>query len=121
MISISDKARAMLLKQGGDRCFVRVTVTSGGCAGMTYNAELASGKKDEEKIILKDDQFTVITNEESIPFLFGLKIDYSDDLISAGYRFSNASNESSCGCGASFAGSTITGFPKRNDKVTCGA
>ncbi len=109
MISISDKARMMLQQQGaGEDAFVRVVVHSGGCAGMTYDAEIDTVKRADEKTVYRDRGITIVTDDASLPFLHGLSIDYSDDLISAGFRFNNSSNESSCGCGASFS---ISGFP----------
>jgi iron-sulfur cluster assembly protein len=109
MIIISNKARKMLKKQGlsGD-AFVRILVKTGGCAGMTYEAEIAEVMWPGEDIAFQDNEVTIISDRESMEFLNGLKIDYSDDLISAGYRFRNDTNESSCGCGASFA---LAGYP----------
>ncbi|MBE0586250.1 MAG: iron-sulfur cluster assembly accessory protein [Desulfofustis sp.] len=103
MITISDKARTQLLDRGGSSGFVRIVVQSGGCAGMTYHAEIVAERQGNEKIIKRDGELTVITDDESLPYLIGLKIDYSDDLITAGFRFYNGSNKSSCGCGASFS------------------
>ena len=109
MITISNKARKMLKKQGlGGDAFVRILVKTGGCAGMTYEAEIAEVMWPGEDIAFQDNEVTIISDHESMAFLNGLKIDYSDDLISAGYRFRNDTNESSCGCGASFA---LAGFP----------
>ena len=80
MITISDAARRQLLDNG----FVRIVVQSGGCAGMTYHAEIVS--RENEKIIKRDEGLTVITDDDSLPYLIGLQIDYSDDLITAGFR-----------------------------------
>ena len=109
MITISDKARKMLIQQGleGD-AFVRILVKTGGCAGMTYEEEIAELMWEGETIAYQDDEIRVISDSESLQYLEGLEIDYSSDLISVGYRFRNDSNESSCGCGASF---TLAGFP----------
>lgn len=109
MITISEKARKMLKQQGlnGD-AFVRILVKIGGCAGMTYEAEIAELMWEGETIAYQDDEVRVISDSESLQYLDGLEIDYSSDLISVGYRFRNESNESSCGCGASF---TLAGYP----------
>lgn len=119
MITMSEKARAVLLQQGaGKKRFLRVRVKAGGCAGMTYDAEIDDIQQEDEQVVQRDGDITVVSNEESIRFLEGLCIDYSDDLISAGFRFSNSSNESGCGCGASFA---LAGFPTIDEGgVTCG-
>jgi iron-sulfur cluster assembly protein len=120
MIKISERARDMLRRQGADHnSYVRVVVQSGGCAGMTYDAEIDEVKYEHEKIVLKDGEITVITDDTSLPYLHGLAIDYSDDLISAGFRFNNNTNESSCGCGASFS---VTGFPQvEREGLSCGS
>lgn len=119
MISITTKAYDMLRKHGSDDGFVRITVKSGGCAGMTYDANIVKEKGSHEHIVYESQGIKVITDNESLPYLKGLNVDYSDDLISAGFRFNNSSNESSCGCGSSFS---ISGFPKFNkENMSCGS
>jgi Fe-S cluster assembly iron-binding protein IscA len=49
-------------------------------------------------------------------FLDRVRIDYEDDLVRAGFRISNASAASSCGCGASFA--PPEGSPVGGDGLT---
>jgi iron-sulfur cluster assembly accessory protein len=39
---------------------------------------------------------------KSLLYLFGLTLDYSDELIGGGYKFFNPNASSSCGCGTSF-------------------
>lgn len=80
---------------------------------MVYDAEIDTEKRESEVIILVDDELTVVADRVSLPLLEGLVVDYSDDLISAGFRFTNSKNETSCGCGASFA---LAGFPQLADK-----
>lgn len=119
MISMSTKAYEMLRKHGSDDGFVRITVKTGGCAGMTYDATIVSQKRSDEEIVYEREGITVITDNESRPYLKGLHIDYSDDLISAGFRFNNSSNESSCGCGSSFSVSDFPQFIKGG--ISCGS
>ena len=103
MISISEKAKNMLALHSGNKShFLRITVTTGGCSGMTYGAEVVELQGLNDKVVYDEKGLTILSNDESIPFLDGLEIDYSDDLISAGFRFNNSTNDSSCGCGASF-------------------
>ncbi len=120
MSIISTKAHKTLVKKGADKDkFLRIIVKSGGCAGMTYDAEIDELMHPNETVVAVEDGITIVTNAESRSYLDGLSIDYSDDLISAGFRFSNESNDSSCGCGASF---TVTGFPIIDKEgVTCGS
>lgn len=76
---------------------------------MTYDADIVSEMLRDEKVLESHNGIDIVSNIESIPYLLGLVIDYSDDLITAGFRFNNSSNESSCGCGASFG---VAGFPE---------
>jgi len=119
MISISKKAQAILLTQISGGSFVRITVTTGGCAGMTYDASIVTEKNEDEKTVYREGGIEVITDDISLPYLHGLDLDYSDDLISAGFRFNNSNNESSCGCGGSFS---TTEFPQFvSEGVGCGS
>lgn len=119
MMNITEKAEKMLRTQGaGESKFLRVIVKTGGCAGMTYDAEIDSEMLSDEKVLESHKGINIVSNIESIPYLLGLVIDYSDDLITAGFRFNNDSNESSCGCGASFG---LSGFPELDKGVmSCG-
>jgi iron-sulfur cluster assembly accessory protein len=45
----------------------------------------------------------VVTDGTSFRYLKGLSIDYTTDLVKAGFRFLNPNAVSSCGCGSSFA------------------
>lgn len=103
IITISDRAQDMIHSQCYGTDIARITVSPGGCAGMAYEFEIVSNKKGTERKIYQDDDITIITDYASLPFMYGLDIDYSDDLISAGFRFNNPNNDSSCGCGASFS------------------
>ena len=120
MSIISKKAHQALLRKGVDKKrYLRIIVKSGGCAGMTYDAEIDEKMYTDEKVVAVEDGVTIVTDQQSYPYVEGLKLDYSDDLISAGFRFNNSSNDSSCGCGASFS---VASFPIINQKeATCGS
>jgi iron-sulfur cluster assembly accessory protein len=51
----------------------------------------------------------VVAGEESLQYLDGLVVDYSDELINGGLQFTNAKTKTTCGCGQSFS---LAGFPK---------
>jgi iron-sulfur cluster assembly protein len=83
--------------------FLRISVVTGGCSGMTYKATLDTILKDEDEIIYEDDKFTIVADQRSSLFLEGLHIDYSTDLIQAGFRLTNPKAAAACACGSSFA------------------
>lgn len=103
-VTLTPKAKQRLreLEVGDDR-FLRIGVANGGCSGMTYTANIETALKDGDEIVHNDDSLRVIADARSALFLDGLNIDYSDDLIQAGFRLSNKNAKKACGCGASFA------------------
>jgi iron-sulfur cluster assembly protein len=103
-IQISDRARRRLVELGlGGRAALRIAVVSGGCSGNTYSAGIEDTVGENDRLVYQEGELRVIADLRSAPYLDGLQIDYSDDLIQSGFRFKNPSAAKSCGCGASFA------------------
>lgn len=46
---------------------------------------------------------TTVCDPKSLLYLFGMVLDYSDELIGGGFKFSNPNADSTCGCGKSFS------------------
>lgn len=44
----------------------------------------------------------IISDEESLKYLSGVHVTYSNALMEGGFRFENPQAEKSCGCGSSF-------------------
>ena len=79
---------------------------------MTYSADIDREMHAGESVILQSGDIRLVSEQESSKYLDGLTIDYSDDLIGGGLQFTNASAETTCGCGASF---NLSGFPVIED------
>ena len=107
-IIIQEKAREMLKNKLEPGQFLRVVVTEGGCAGLTYSADIDREMKEGESVILQSGDIRVVSDPESSQYLDGLTIDYSDDLIGGGLQFTNEHAGATCGCGSSF---NLSGFP----------
>ena len=107
-INILEKARQMLESKLEPDQFLRVTVTEGGCAGLTYSADIDREMKEGESVVLQSGDIRIVSNPESSQYLEGLAIDYSDDLFDGGLKFTNENADTTCGCGASF---NLAGFP----------
>jgi iron-sulfur cluster assembly protein len=107
LIQLSAAAREELLRLGGEELrsagFLRLVVVPGGCTGLTYEMGIDSVKTPFDRLLYRDDRLQVLTDGSSFRYLKGLSIDYSPDLIRAGFRFLNPNAVSSCGCGSSFA------------------
>jgi iron-sulfur cluster assembly protein len=103
-IQLSDKAKQELINlEATGENFLRISVVSGGCSGMTYSACIDNTLSDADQVLFEDAQLRVVADERSSGYLDGLQIDFSDDLISSGFRFKNPKAVKACGCGSSFA------------------
>jgi len=108
-ITIKENAEKMLNSKLTEDQFLRVTVTEGGCAGLTYSAEVGQEMNADDSIVLEQGGIRVVSDESGSKYLDGLEIDYSDDLFNGGLKFTNSNTKSTCGCGSSFSHG---GFPE---------
>ncbi len=102
-VSISERAREEIRRLASDNGFLRLWVTEGGCSGMTYQASMDETRTPFDVVVYDQDGVTLLADRNSAGYLHHLDIDYSDDLVSMGFRFSNPNATKACGCGASFA------------------
>ena len=104
MIELTEKAQLKvkeLIQSQKPGTFLRVGVRGGGCSGMLYDV------KFDDKISDKDQSFEihgvkVVCDLKSSLYLVGMTVDYSDELLSGGFKFVNPNAKGSCGCGTSF-------------------
>jgi iron-sulfur cluster assembly protein len=79
---------------------VRVGITKGGCAGMTYKVEYADSIKPGDEVI-EDKGARVLVDPTAVLFLLGTEMDFKVDKLSAQFVFKNPNEASACGCGES--------------------
>lgn len=106
-IYISEKAKQKvteLLKSEskGEEFFVRVSVVSGGCSGLTYKMDFDKEIKAGDQVF-EDKGMKLVTDRKSILYLFSTTLDYSDGLDGKGFHFVNPNASRTCACGESFA------------------
>ena len=103
-IEITDKAKSKLREyQVGSHRFLRLGVVNGGCSGMTYDARIDEERQTADEVVFKEGDLEVVADSRSALYLDGLRVDFSDDLVQAGFRLTNRKARKSCGCGASFS------------------
>jgi iron-sulfur cluster assembly accessory protein len=49
-----------------------------------------------------NEKLKCVVDAKSMLYLYGLELDYSEELIGGGFKFYNPNAEESCGCGSSF-------------------
>lgn len=102
-IEVSELARTKLLELGLNReKFLRIGVVAGGCSGMTYDAGIDDALERDDEVVFEAGDLRIVTDPLSSPYVKGLSIDYSNDLVQSGFRLTNPRAVRSCGCGASF-------------------
>ena len=80
---------------------VRVGVSSGGCAGMSYVMEYAKEANPNDEII-EDKGVKVLIDPKAIMYLLGTEMDYKKEELSSSFVFKNPNETERCGCGESF-------------------
>lgn len=108
MIYVSEKAKERVLhlmaenKLSPEDHFLRVSVQSGGCSGLTYKMDFDKEKKpmDQE---FEDRGIKVVTDLKSFLYLVNTTLEFSDGLNGKGFYFNNPNAARSCACGESFA------------------
>ena len=81
---------------------LRVSVVGGGCSGMSYNLSF-DDKKGEFDKVFEIKGVKVYCDLKSWLYVKGTIIDFSDDLLSGGFKIENPNAERTCGCGTSFS------------------
>ena len=86
---------------------LRMGVRNGGCSGMSYVMDFAppdSINTEEDTVdTYEKEKIQCVVDSKSLLYLYGLELDYSNELVGGGFRFKNPNAEESCGCGSSFA------------------
>lgn len=107
MLFVADSAKNKIneLKSNenlGDNHFVRVSVTSGGCSGLTYQMDF-DDKSQENDQIFEDNEVKIVTDLKSFLYLCNTTLEFSGGLDGNGFYFNNPNASRTCGCGESFA------------------
>lgn len=85
-----------------DDYFVRVSVTSGGCSGLTYNLDFDNESQPNDQVF-EDNGTKVVCDLKSFLYLCNTTLKFSGGLNGQGFFFENPNAARTCGCGESFA------------------
>ena len=86
----------------GEDFFIRVSVTSGGCSGLTYKMDFDNESQPNDQIF-DDNGVKVVTDLKSFLYLCNSTLEFSGGLNGQGFHFTNPNASRTCGCGESFA------------------
>ena len=104
-VADSAKERVSALKEEGDigeDFFIRVSVTSGGCSGLSYKMDFDNESQPNDQVF-EDNGIKVVTDLKSFLYLCNTTLEFSGGLNGKGFYFNNPNAARECGCGESFA------------------
>lgn len=107
MIYVAESAKEKILEisqQEGLSAdyFVRVSVVSGGCSGLSYKMDFDNESRPNDQVF-EDNGIKVVTDLKSFLYLFDTTLEFSGGLNGTGFTFNNPNATRTCGCGESFA------------------
>ena len=105
MITVTEKAQNELKvllesKNAPEGTGLRLGVERGGCAGLAYTMRIGEVEEGDEVIDMNGTRFIVAA--DSLEFLEGCTVDFTDALSDRGFKIFNPNAARSCGCGTSF-------------------
>ena len=101
--SVDDAERIKEIMSGAEKnsVGVRVSVKSGGCAGMSYVMEYSKEINPNDEVI-EDKGVKVFIDSAAVMYLLGTEMDYKKEELSSSFVFNNPNETERCGCGESF-------------------
>ncbi len=107
MIFVAESAKSKIeeiksTQKMADDFFVRVSVISGGCSGLSYKMDFDNESKPNDQVF-EDNGVKVVTDLKSFLYLFNTTLEFSGGLDGKGFAFNNPNASRTCGCGESFS------------------
>lgn len=107
MLFVADSAKERLreirgVKGIGSDHFLRVSITSGGCSGLSYQLDFDNELQPKDQVF-EDNEETVVCDLKSFLYLCNSTLEFSGGLDGKGFAFNNPNASRECGCGESFA------------------
>lgn len=107
MVFVAESAKEKIMEirhkeNYGEDYFLRVSVTSGGCSGLTYNLDFDNQSRPDDQVF-EDNGVRVVTDLKSFLYLFNSTLEFTAGLNGKGFHFNNPNASRTCACGESFA------------------
>lgn len=106
----ANEIKRLRSKQPNPNILFRLQVQSGGCSGLLYDMTF-------DQVVREGDQLydctgiPVVVDAQTLNYISGITLDYSEDLMGGGFRFHNPNAIAFCSCGNSFSVSADSHLP----------
>lgn len=99
MLFVSDPAKEQINRvkanQGmSDDYFIRVSVVSGGCSGLSYKMDFDNEEQAQDQVF-EDNGIKIVTDLKSFLYLFNTTLQFSGGLSGKGFYFENPKDRKS--------------------------
>ncbi len=84
-----------------DANVLRIAVHESGCSGWAYQMSFDTTTQSSDQTF-DCGEIQVAVDAKSLPYLKGLTLDYTEDLMGGSFRFHNPNARQTCSCGHSF-------------------
>ena len=105
IIKLTDNAanriKEIMSKAEKDSLGVRISVKTGGCAGMSYVMEYTKEANPNDEVV-EEKGVKVFVDSAAVMYLLGTEMDYKIEELSSSFVFNNPNETERCGCGESF-------------------
>ncbi|MFC7331605.1 HesB/IscA family protein [Rhodocista pekingensis] len=102
MVALTDSAvqaaRTAVEAAAGQAAGLRIMVRPAGCAGLQFGLQLEEGPGDADAVI-RFEGLDVYVDQDSVPLLDAVTVDFVERLEGAGFVFENAAPGGGCNCG----------------------
>jgi iron-sulfur cluster assembly accessory protein len=87
--------------RGQHHSYFRLAVQPGGCAGWFYTLELVAACPTGDEAY-ESQGIAISLPGTAAKLIHNLQVDYAEDLMGGGFRFSNPNADKTCSCSLSF-------------------
>lgn len=96
------RMRAVMSSEDKENQGLRLSVVGGGCSGLSYDLTIENTQGEFDKVF-ESEGITIYCDLQSWLYLKGTEIDFSNDMLSGGFKLNNPNAARTCGCGTSFS------------------
>lgn len=99
--AVSEVKRLRLKQVSSNTGRLRLRIDESGCSGLSYQMEFETESSPADHVIQSDD-LDIVVDPQSLKYIEGLIIDYTEDLMGGSFCFQNPQASEVCNCGTSF-------------------
>ena len=97
----AERIKALMAKRAEPAAGLKLGTRVAGCSGFMYELDFVDQAEADDAIV-DVDGVRVFIDAESVKYLQGVEMDYTEDQFATGFVFNNPNAKSLCGCGESF-------------------